>query len=179
MTQTGRPADGISERHTNPTSIRFSIRDRIVAGISDATIVTETGVKGGSMITADLANGYHKEVFTFPGRTTDVKSAGCHWLIRNNQAGLISNAQELIPQHGMGGKKTGTRLTRFSRIYLFPSANMKQKIVSLLKERESMHIEVINAISGFTQSLNAATLLSLEMKDMIQSLPGRIYKSRN
>jgi DNA processing protein len=64
----------------------FPIRNRIVAAISDCTIVVETAVKGGSMITADLANGYNREVFAFPGRTTDLKSAGCHWLIRNNQA---------------------------------------------------------------------------------------------
>ena len=72
--------------HVKADKHHFPIRNRIVAGISDCTMVIETAVKGGSMITADLANGYHKEVFAFPGRTTDFKSAGCNWLIRNNQA---------------------------------------------------------------------------------------------
>lgn len=160
-----------------PEKHHFPIRNRIVAGISDATIVTETGVKGGSMITADLANGYHKEVFTFPGRTTDLKSAGCHWLIRNNQAGLISNARELISSMGWEEKKPAVNAVQQD---LFISlSEHEQKIVSLLKERESMHIEVINAISGFSASQHAATLLSLEMKDIICSLPGRIYKLKS
>jgi DNA processing protein len=159
---------------TKPDKHHFPIRNRIVAGISDAVIVTETGVKGGSMITADLANGYHKEVFAFPGRTTDLKSAGCHWLIRNNQANLISNAQELAGV--MGWEKNPSPVSN-PRTGLFQELNEpEQKIAGLLKERESMHIDTINAVSGLTQSLNAATLLSLEIKEIIQSLPGRIYK---
>src|SRR5207344_725664 len=78
----------------------FPIRNRIVASISDCTLVMETAVKGGSMITADLANGYHKEVFAFPGRATDFKSAGCNWLIRNHQACLLENAQDLVKLMG-------------------------------------------------------------------------------
>ncbi|MDP4131651.1 MAG: DNA-processing protein DprA [Bacteroidota bacterium] len=160
-----------------PDKHHFPIRNRIVAGMSDATVVTETGVKGGSMITADLANGYHKEVFTFPGRTTDLKSAGCHWLIRNNQASLISNGQELIKGMGWEEKKTAAKADQQD---LFMTLNShEQRIVNLLKERESMHIEVINAISGFTASEHAAALLSLEMKDIIYSLPGRIYKLKS
>ena len=68
-------------------------------------MVMETAVKGGSMITADLANGYHREVFACPGRTTDFKSAGCNWLIRNNQACLLENAAGPGQDDGMGRKK--------------------------------------------------------------------------
>ena len=82
--------------HVKAEKHHFPIRNRIVAGISDCTIVTETAVKGGSMITADLANGYFKEVFALPGRITDLKSAGCNWLIRNNQAILLENVQDLV-----------------------------------------------------------------------------------
>lgn len=159
---------------TKPDKHHFPVRNRIVAGISDAVIVTETGVKGGSMITADLANGYHKEVFAFPGRTTDLKSAGCHWLIRNNQANLISNAQELVNLLGWEKKpQTGPVM----QPDLFIALNEdEQRIVDLLKERESIHIDIINAITGLTASQNACALLNLEMKDIIQSLPGMIYK---
>ena len=159
---------------TKPDKHHFPVRNRIVAGISDATIVTETGIKGGSMITADLANGYHKEVFAFPGRTTDLKSAGCHWLIRNNQAGLISNARELTDL--MGWEKKESPIVMEQQQLFIDLNEPEQRIVNLLKERESIHIDVINTISGFTPSQNAGVLLNLEMKDIIHSLPGRIYK---
>ena len=71
---------------TKPDKHNFPSRNRIVAGMSDAAIVIETDIKGGSMITAELANGYNKDVFAFPGRTTDNKSAGCNYLIKNNKA---------------------------------------------------------------------------------------------
>jgi len=68
-----------------PDKHNFPIRNRIVAGLSDAIIVIETGSKGGSMITAELANGYNRDVFALPGKSTDVKSAGCNQLIKSNK----------------------------------------------------------------------------------------------
>ena len=126
------------------------------------------------MITADLANGYHKEVFVFPGHTTDLKSAGCHWLIRNHQASLISGAQDLLQLMGWENKQSPA-LKEQQKLY-FDLSEPEQRILNLLKERESMHIDVINTITGFTRSQNAGALLNLEMKDIIQSLPGSIYK---
>ena len=159
---------------TKPEKHHFPIRNRIVAAISDATIVTETGVKGGSMITADLANGYHKDVFAFPGRITDIKSAGCHWLIRNNQANLISNAQELAL--ALGWEKPLPPVPKLQQEPVVELNAQEQKIVQLLKERESMHIDTINALSGFSQNRIASALLNLELQNIIVSLPGRIYK---
>lgn len=85
---------------TKPDKHNFPTRNRIVAGMSDATIVIETGIKGGSMITAELANGYNKDVFAIPGRTNDTKSAGCNYLIKNNKALLLTSGQELIETMG-------------------------------------------------------------------------------
>ena len=81
---------------TKPDKHNFPTRNRIVAGMSDATIVIETGIKGGSMITAELANNYNKDVFAYPGSVNDGKSAGCNYLIKNNKAVLLTDAQELI-----------------------------------------------------------------------------------
>jgi DNA processing protein len=67
-----------------------------VAGMADATVVIETAIKGGSMITAELANNYNRDVFALPGRTTDLKSAGCNYLIQNNKAILFTDAKELL-----------------------------------------------------------------------------------
>jgi DNA processing protein len=159
--------------HVKAEKHHFPIRNRIVAGISDCTLVTETAVKGGSMITADLANGYHKEVFALPGRTTDFKSAGCNWLIRNNQAILLENAMDLVKMMGWEEKSRSEKIQGDLFIAL---TDVEQRIVDLLKEREQMHIDVINATTGFPNSRNAGALLELEMKDLISSMPGRIYR---
>src|SRR5664279_3503658 len=98
--------------HVKAEKHHFPIRNRIVAAISDCTIVTETAVKGGSMITADLANGYQKEVFAFPSRTNALKSTGCNWLIKNNQATLLENGQDLIKLMGWEEKRPITRITQ-------------------------------------------------------------------
>lgn len=155
----------------------FPIRNRIVAAISDCTIVVETAVKGGSMITADLANGYNREVFAFPGRTTDLKSAGCHWLIRNNQAVLLENAKDLVRL--MGWEDKPPVIQKAQPELFIPLTEVEQRIMDILKEREQMHIDVINATTGFPNSRNAGALLELEMKDLIYSVPGRIYKLKS
>lgn len=81
---------------SKPDKHNFPTRNRIVAGMSDATIVIETEIKGGSMITAELANSYNKDVFAFPGKVTDSKSTGCNYLIKNNKAMLLTDAAELM-----------------------------------------------------------------------------------
>jgi DNA processing protein len=160
--------------HVKAEKHHFPIRNRIVAAISDCTLVMETAVKGGSMITADLANGYHKEVFAFPGRTTDFKSAGCNWLIRNNQATLLENGEQLVKIMGWEEKK---RVVSARQEHLFiVFTEVEQRIIDLLKEREQMHIDTLNATTGFPGSRNAGALLELEMKGMVCCMPGRIYR---
>jgi DNA processing protein len=88
-----------------PDKHNFPKRNRIVAGMADATVVIETAIKGGSMITAELANNYNRDVFALPGRTTDPKSAGCNYLIQSNKAILYTNGQELIETLGWQLKK--------------------------------------------------------------------------
>jgi DNA processing protein len=160
--------------HIKAEKHHFPIRNRIVAGISDCTLVTETAVKGGSMITADLANGYHKEVFALPGRITDFKSAGCNWLIKNHQATLLEDAGDLVKMMGWEEKTAPAQKIQGDLFISLPE--VEQRIVDLLKEREQMHIDVINATTGFPNSRNAGALLELEMKDLICSMPGRIYR---
>ena len=160
--------------HVKADKHQFPVRNRIVAGISDCTIVTETAVKGGSMITADLANGYYREVFAMPGRTTDFKSAGCNLLIRNNQATLLENVQDLVKLMGWEEKKSPLEKSQDDLIILLNE--VEQRIMDLLKEREQMHIDVINSTTGFPGSRNAGALLELEVRDLICSMPGRIYR---
>ena len=86
--------------HTQIEKVNFVQRNRIVAGLADATIVVESAERGGSLITAEMANGYSREVFAFPGRTTDASSAGCLCLIRRNQAHLITSAEDMLSDLG-------------------------------------------------------------------------------
>ena len=173
--QGGLLTEYISE--TKADKHHFPIRNRIVASISDCTLVMETAVKGGSMITADLANGYHREVFACPGRTTDFKSTGCNWLIRNHQACLLESAQDLVRMMGWEEKKQlPEKLREDSPVLL---SETERRVLDLLKERSQMHIDVINAVSGFPNSLNASALLELEMKDLICSIPGRMYRLKS
>jgi DNA processing protein len=157
-----------------PDKHNFPTRNRIVAGMSDATIVIETGLKGGSMITAELANSYNKDVFAVPGRVTDNKSTGCNHLIRNNKAILLTEARELVEMLGWAEeKKPGPRKQK--ELFIELSANEKI-IVSILKETETVHIDEINLKSGLNSSAVAAAILTLELQNVILSLPGKLYQ---
>lgn len=158
--------------NTKPDKHNFPIRNRIVAGMCDALIVIETGIKGGSMITAELANGYNKDVFAVPGKLTDTKSAGCNYLIRNNKAILLSDAKELIEIMGWEERKPAAKKQK--EIFIELSADEKN-IVKILQQKESVHIDEINLQSGLSSSAVAAAILNLELQNVIRSLPGKIY----
>ncbi len=160
---------------TRPDRHNFPSRNRIVAGISDATIVVETDIKGGSMITAELANGYNKDVFAVPGKTTDKKSSGCNHLIKNNKAVLLTDARQLLEAMGWQEekKKTAGKKTRD----LFIELNKEEKtIVDQLSASGQLAIDELNHRSGLSSSAVASAILNLEMQNVIQTLPGKIYK---
>ncbi len=157
---------------THPDKQNFPMRNRIVAGMADVTVVVETDIKGGAMITAKLAAGYHRDVAAFPGRTIDVKSSGCNYLIRSNIAQMITQASELMemmnwePAHG----------PRTRQQALFRHFNDEERVVTeLLAGQEPMHIEELFSRTTMNRSLLAATLLGLEMDGVVKSLPGKRY----
>lgn len=158
-----------------PDKHHFPARNRIVAGMCDATIVVQTGDKGGSMITAELANGYNKDVFAFPGRVNDEKSSGCNQLIKDNKATLLTDARQLLQTMGWldEHKKPVRKIQR--EIFIELSAEQR-KILDLLNERNSATIDEINLLSGLTNSEVAAAILTLELENLIVSLPGKIYQ---
>jgi DNA processing protein len=160
---------------TKPDKHNFPTRNRIVAGMCDATIVIETGIKGGSMITAELANGYNKDVFALPGKVTDNKSAGCNYLIKTNKAMLLTDAQELIEVMGWEerSQKPGVR----SQKELFIELSKEEKIVvDILREKELVNIDELNMKSGLSSSAIAAAVLNLELQNVVLTLPGKLYK---
>lgn len=158
---------------TRPDRHNFPSRNRIVAGMSDATIVVETDIKGGSIITAELANGYNKDVFAFPGKTTDKKSTGCNFLIKNNKAILLTDAQQLLETMGWQEQKKIKRSTKELFIELTPHEKI---IIDMLNTKDLVAIDEINLQSGLSSSAIAAAILNLEMQNIIQALPGKMYK---
>lgn len=159
---------------TKPDKHNFPTRNRIVAGISDATIVVETGVKGGSMITAELANSYNKDVFAFPGKVTDSKSGGCNYLIKNNKAVLLTDAQELIDVMNWGALRQAQGKKQQKEIFIELSPD-ERIIINILKEKEASHIDEINHRSGLSSSAVAAAILNLEFQNVVFSQPGKMY----
>ena len=160
---------------SKPDKHNFPTRNRIVAGMSDATIVIETGIKGGSMITAELANSYNKDVFAIPGKITDSKSAGCNYLIKNNKAILLTDTAELLQM--MGWQQDRKKKEKKAQREIFIELSKDERtIIDILKEKDTVHIDEINIRSGISSSAIAAAILSLELQNVILSLPGKLYK---
>jgi DNA processing protein len=161
---------------TKPDKHNFPSRNRIVAGMSDATIVIETSVKGGSMITAELANGYNKDVFAVPGRINDAKSAGSNYLIKNNKAALLTDTEQLLQAMGWGEKKSQKTKNKIQKQLFIELSPDEKIIVSVLKEKDTAHIDEINMQSGLSSSAVAAAILNLELQNVMVSLPGKLYR---
>jgi len=160
---------------TKPDKHNFPTRNRIVAGMSDATIVIESGIKGGSMVTAELANGYNKDVFAYPGKITDSKSAGCNYLIKSNKAMLLTDAQQLIEVMGWE-EKTQKSKNKIQKEIFIELTSDEKIIIGLLNEKETVHIDEINLRSGLSSSAIAAAILNLELQNVVNGLPGKMYK---
>ncbi|MBV4358164.1 DNA-processing protein DprA [Pinibacter aurantiacus] len=157
---------------TKPDKHNFPIRNRIVAGMSDATIVIETNIKGGSMITANLAYGYNRDVLAFPGRTTDNRSSGCIKLIKEKKASLITGADDVLEALGW---KEATR-TRKPQRELFIDFSPEEKIIlDLLGAKDATHIDELNLKSNLSSGAIAAAILNLELQNVVSSLPGKMY----
>lgn len=159
---------------SKPDKQNFPRRNRIVAGIADATIVVETDMNGGSIITAELANNYNKDVFAFPGRATDAKSNGCNYLIRSNKAALVTSAADVAELMNWNRSVTTKKVQQKELfINLTPDETM---IVNLLKEKEQVHIDEVTYNCNISSSAIAAAILNLELRGVIAGLPGKMYK---
>lgn len=158
---------------TKPDRENFPKRNRIVAGMSDAVIVVESAIDGGSIITAELANGYKRDVFAFPGDINRNYSKGCNQLIATNSALLISSIDDLAQQMKWTGKKqksSGIQKALFQKL-----SAKEQIIVNLLKEH-SKAIDRLKAESNLKPSEIAEVLLNLEFYGLVRPLPGKMYR---
>ncbi|MFC2176224.1 DNA-processing protein DprA [Bacteroidota bacterium] len=159
---------------TKPDRANFPKRNRVVAGMSDATVVIEAARKGGALITAEIANSYNRDVFSVPGRPTDPASEGCNQLIMHNKAALVTSGKELL--HAMGWNALGNTIEAKSQRQLPLNLTPDQEnVVMHLKEKEA-RIDQLALKCQFAVSKTATVLLELEFEGLVASLPGKVYK---
>lgn len=159
---------------TNPDRQNFVKRNRIVAGISDATLVIESAAKGGSLITAEIAESYNRDCFAFPGRIGDTYSEGCNNLIKNNRAMLLQSAEELVKAMNWDASHTTPRTVQRQ---LFPDFTPEEEqVVGLLnKHPEGLQINLLVVQSNIPINRMTGILFELEMKGVIRALAGGVY----
>ena len=160
---------------TQPERYNFVSRNRIVAGMCDSTIVVESAAKGGSLITAEIADGYHRDCFAFPGRTTDTASIGCNQLIRDNKAALLLSAEELVNM--MGWNETGPQKPKAIQRDLFPElTEEEQTVVTILQKQGDLQINSLVVEADIAVHRMNSILFELEMKGVISMLAGGMYR---
>jgi len=156
----------------------FPVRNRIIAGLSDALVVVESKEQGGSMITAQLAFDYNRFVFAFPGRVTDDKSKGCNKLIKTHVASLVESAADIAE---LLNWDIGSEHSSPAQGILFDEMSEDEmRLVDIIREEgRRIHIDRLAGLSKYRSGLLANLLLELELKGVIQSLPGQMYRLRN
>lgn len=151
----------------------FLRRNRIIAGLADATIIVESAEKGGALVTADIANSYNRDVFAFPGRSNDPFSKGCNKIIKLNEATLVENQADIEKAMNWDVKTSSPKFVQTSLfIELSPE---EQKLIDLLKGGDRF-VDEITLESKLPMSKVSAMLLELEFKGLVISLPGKMYR---
>jgi DNA processing protein len=157
-----------------PLRENFLKRNRIVAGLSQATIIIESAAKGGSLVTADIANSYDREVFAVPGKVTDVMSQGCNQLIKNHKAQLLQSAEDLIQFLNWDVQQ---KIKKPLQKQLFIELNSEEeKIFNYLSENGQQLLDLIALETEIPVYQLASILLQLELKGVIKPLPGKVFE---
>jgi DNA processing protein len=161
---------------TIPNRENFPQRNRIVAGMADATVVVEAGLKGGALITAEIANSYNRDVFAFPGRLGDEYSEGCNFLIRNNKAALLTCVADLAYSLGWE-KNTETKGAPEQLLLPIDLSAQERAVYEIIQHNQSpLAIDDLSIKANMPMSQLAMTLLDMELQGFIRSLPGKMYK---
>ena len=158
---------------TNPDRENFLQRNRLIAGLADATIVVESAGKGGALVTADIAFSYGRDVYTFPGRVADKYSIGCNRLIQTNKAGLITSAHDLIIALCWDIKPTNKKPEQINIPF---EEKIDNPVLSLLAENQELQINDLAAMMNLPIHHLSPILFELEMAGYIKALPGGVYK---
>ncbi|MEY3499117.1 MAG: hypothetical protein RL308_786 [Bacteroidota bacterium] len=160
--------------NTNPEKENFVRRNRIVAGMSEATIVIESADKGGSLITANLANDYNRDVFAVPGRSSDKFSQGCNNLIKTQKANLLTSAADIIYILNWDLEKEAKPVQKQLFVML---ENDEQKIYDYLLKSGKETLDIIALECEFPIYKISGILLNMELKGVIRPLPGKLFEA--
>lgn len=158
-----------------PERNNFIKRNRIIAGLSDATIIIESGTKGGALITADLANSYNRDVFAIPGRAGDQYSAGTNLLIKKNIANLAECCEDIEYMMGWGGQERD----KVIQTELFSELpDEEQLLLNIIYKEEQAGVDHLCMLTGMPVNKLSAHLLNLEFAGFVESAPGNVYSIR-
>lgn len=155
-----------------PEPENFLRRNRIIAGLCEATIIVESGISGGSMSTASHANNYNRDVFAVPGRVGDLNAEGCHHLIKNHKAFLLTESNDVLNYLNIRPSKPKKPVQKELFLALSPA---EQKLYDLLKKSGKLHIDQIALTMNLATYQLMPILLDLELKSLIEPLPGKYY----
>lgn len=161
--------------NTQPDRFNFVRRNRIVAGMADAVIVVESDEKGGSLITAEIANSYCKDIFAVPGRMTDKYSRGCNKLIASHKADLFQSTEYFLQQMGWDNQSLKKKKAPCQQELFITLLDDEQIIVDKLTAIDALHIDQLARELNIPAYQLFTTLLELEMKGVIKNLPGNMY----
>jgi DNA processing protein len=160
----------------NPLRENFLKRNRIVAGISQATIIVESADKGGSLVTADIANSYSRDVFAVPGRTTDLYSRGCNQLIKTNKAAVLTSANDVAKMLNWDLQQSKNPSLQQQQLFVELN-NVEQKIYDYLFNNGKQVLDVVAIECSIPVYKLAPLLLQLEMKGVLKPLPGKLFEA--
>ena len=158
----------------NPDKENFVRRNRIVAGMTEATIVIESADRGGSLITANLANDYNRDVFAVPGRVTDKYSQGCNDLIKTQKANVLTSAADLVYILNWNIENKGKTVQKQLFVELEPD---EQKIYDFLLKNGKELLDMIALQCDFPIYKISGLLLNMELKGVIRPLPGKLFEA--
>jgi DNA processing protein len=159
----------------HPLRENFLKRNRIVAGISQATIIIESAEKGGSLVTADIANSYSRDVFAVAGRNTDLYSKGCNRLIKDNKAALLTSADDIAKMLNWDIAELKKSIPKQVQLFVELTVD-EQKVYDYLFKNGKQLLDVIALECRIPIYKLASLLLQLEMKGITKPLPGKLFE---
>lgn len=160
----------------NPDRQNFVCRNRIVAGLADAVIVVESAAKGGSLITAEIAESYHRDCFAFPGRVDDEWSQGCNGLIRSNRASLIQSAEDFVKAMCWDAGSSKPNTAPVQRQLFLDLTEEERILVDILQKQGEQQINTLVVEANLPVNKVSAILFELEMKGVVRALAGGVYR---
>lgn len=159
---------------TLPERNNFPMRNRIIAGMADVTIVVEAAIKGGALITAEMANSYNRDVCAFPGSIYEKSSEGTNYLIKTNRAHMIRGLQDL--EYLMNWKLSTKTVEKQLNLPLTLTKD-QELLFTIIQQKGQLEIDHMIEFTKWPQSKLALILLELEMQSLIHALPGKRYKT--